>query len=60
MKLLEKRKKEEAPVINILQHNLEFLATKSLYAFKENKNIFIKIPEVLGMKSFQQKVCIFL
>lgn len=32
MKLLEERKKEEAPVINGLQHKL-----KSLYAFTEKK-----------------------
>lgn len=56
MKLLEERKKEEAPVINGLQHKL-----KTLYAFtEEKKGIFLNIPEVLDMKNFQRKDCIFL
>lgn len=57
MKLLEERKKEEAPVINGLQHKL-----KSSYAFteKKKKGIFLNIPEVLDMKNFQRKDCIFL
>lgn len=46
--------------MNRLQYKLEILATKSLYASTGKKNIFIKIPEVLDIKNFQQRDCIFL
>lgn len=42
-----REKKEETPAMNGLQHKLEILATKSLYASTEKyMYIFIKIPEV--------------